>query len=195
MTVVKWTPSPALANAVSTTLQQLARHWPRTFTLAKDTSDAGTQFVNDYAFPLSGVDINAILQTARRWISENSKPPSAAELANLARKIARELRTVDKPKPEQPELLPPPLSARVRRINAIGTVVHKELGTWRAVSQFWSLLHETAPDDAARAALFDGTIDSGVIDDAVAAIKRNPNYTPKGPLSRSVARASRGLTA
>lgn len=181
MTTFNWRPSPALADATADALQTLARHWPRTFALANDASDAGRAFLTEYAFALSGVDVRAIPEAVRRWIAKQNYGPRAAELAEIARTVAREMRSSSGVAEPLPEVHAPPIrtTRRTDLMRVIGETAYAELGSWRLVSEMWALLQRTAPNEAARAAVFDGTVPLSIVDDAIAAVKREHAKPPE----------------
>lgn len=80
-------PGTALANATREALQIFARHKPTVFKLATENSDAASAFVADYARGLLGVTLEAIPESAQRWVSTKTEIPSPASFGIFARGI------------------------------------------------------------------------------------------------------------
>jgi hypothetical protein len=88
--------SPGLLAATRAALEILHRHYPRKFALAMQQTDAGTQYVAEYAGSLTYCDFDKIPLAARQWVAENKYAPTPAELGA----IAKELTFANRPKPE-----------------------------------------------------------------------------------------------
>ena len=200
MPIVHWTPNPALAAATRDALQRFAMHWPRAMLLARDSSEAGAMFLNDYAFALSGVSLNAIPVAVMRWVADKAFAPSAKEFADYARTVAREMRgsTADgrhvEPIPQREHAPAVNPTRRQDLVTATYREASRQLAEYAQtnrlsmavlVGEMYALLYHTAQTSEQRRAVSDGTIPNDVLDDAIDLIKRGVR-APHGPMKSNL---------
>jgi len=90
MTEPHWKPSAPLATATLAALAALSRQWPRAMALALEASEAGQEYLADFAAAMRGVDLRAIPMAAREWVAREKFAPKPAELGALARELSRQ---------------------------------------------------------------------------------------------------------
>lgn len=164
-------PSPQLARAVRSALQVFARHRPTIFRLANEESDAGSDFVADYARALLGVSLEAIPDAAQRWVAQRSEIPGAASFGAFARAIDKaEYRAPQEESSYRQSSLPVPEFATNRDFGAIDrfyAMAKEQLldagyrgSVLVAVSQMWAILYGSqeghVTDDNGNVRLSDG---------------------------------------
>lgn len=191
--IPNWKPSALLAQATIVALTSLSRQWPKAMALALDSSEAGREYMADYAYAMKGADLRAIPLAARAWVGENSMPPKPADLGKLAREITREqfpttYRDIQQLRPTSTERQDTSELKNGDRITVLGHRAHKVLGTWRRVGEVWGLLFQTAPTDDHREAVRRGDVPYDVFDEAVDSIRRGIRATP-GPLADALSGA------
>lgn len=162
-----WRPNAALMAATLAALTDFARHWPRAMATAFDATEAGQQYVSDYAFALKDVDVRAIPMAARQWLAHHEMPPKPAALGALARDVAEQ----HFPTPRA-TIAPPPIEtgrsdARLADLHARAA---GRLGSQARVSQVWEYLLVRAGSEVARDAIRRGAVSDVVFDGAVDAI-------------------------
>lgn len=133
-----WSPGPELAERVSTTLRALARRWPKAMAAALVSSDAGRDYMHDFAYALRDADPCVWPELARAYMADHEFPPGPFELRLVARRIT-ERRNVVTPPPASP---PPPIQSGHdhNRIAEVTRVFKAELGSMRDVVEAWEML-------------------------------------------------------
>jgi hypothetical protein len=194
-----WRPSPPLAMAVRRALQTLQRHWPRAMALATDSSEAGEEYVNDYARAMQGADLAAIPLAAQQWLADHEVPPKPSELGRVAREVSKRFRANEPSMGPGPAAhVPPPISTGMdtRLADTLSRRARQQLGTadWSLVGAVWALLLQTAPTAAAQEQVRLGRVPLEVFDEAVAQVRRGVRPRDGGPLQPldSVRRAGGG---
>lgn len=177
-----WKPSAPLAMATMQALKSLARQWPRAMALALESTEAGQEYLADYAGAMRGVDLRAIPLAAREWIATESMPPRPADLGKMAREMTR---THFPPlfQPSAATVAPPiDLHPHGDRIDALGNCAYAVLGSWARVQQVWELLYTRAPHPDLAAAARRGDVPWDVFDEAVEAVRGGKRPAP-GPMA------------
>lgn len=170
-------------NALVAMFRLLASRWPKIFAASRSG-----ELMPVWATALGGVETSVLEPAALQFCAESSAKyaPDPAEFAKFARGLqAKHLRIAS---PEQtPELPAPESTKQSERIESMSRWAFERLASWPLVAEVWALLLETAPDDAHRAMVRDGTIDRLVFRDAVAAVQNGARVMRRGPLAQAVA--------
>lgn len=172
-------PSPAMLRVTRDALAIFARHWPKMLKLAGESTDAGDEFVADYARACASCDHDAILEAARRWVAEETLPPRPGELGRLARQITFENRPAGPPREHEAPAFD--TDADQGRITQLSKLAHDRLRSWPRVSEVWALLWQTATTPDMREHVRNGSLPLEIFTDALQIVattapRRAPNH-------------------
>jgi hypothetical protein len=137
-----WEPGPSLTSAVLTTLRALSRRWRTAMALALAETEAGREYMHDFAYALRDIDPRVLPGLARDYLAGHEFPPGPFEL----RVEALRMQDRDYPQAAPPAEAPPPVDlgrddARIARINRH---LLEQLGSHTAVARAWEHMGATA---------------------------------------------------
>jgi hypothetical protein len=148
--------------------------WPKAFAMGR-----ADELMPIWLQSLSHVDTTVLEPAAIQFAAEHEGryPPDPPDFARFARQMEQRHFRADAIDKGGDAPLVPSTDKQLDRIDQMGRWAHKRLGSWGKVATVWALLWETAPDDAARTAVRDGTLDREVFRDAVEAVERGVRPT------------------
>lgn len=187
---MSWAPSPALAGTVRNALSLLQAFYPRSLTMATQTTEAAQLWLFSYcrAFLGKRVSLDSITEAAQRWPAEKGKDsPYPAEFAAFCKAVEDELhpqlpqeRAAERSAP----LIPRPAHAdAVERMSARAYAV---LRSWSQVSEAWALAWECATTDALREDVRLGRLANDIWDEIIGHVHNGRVSQGRGPLSTAV---------
>jgi hypothetical protein len=165
-----WAPGPALVERVQGTLRALARRWPKAMAAALDTTNAGREYLHDFAYALRDADAAVWPLLAREYMAGHEFPPGPFELRTEARRIEARVNPVAAPQP----VPPPPIDhgKDITRIAEVTRVLRAELGSYQLVMLAWDHLAKVADGDPVAAqAVKTGRVTPEAVAAAIVAVR------------------------